>query len=200
MVRTYCATIAEVKVTAHGGGGVKDKEGGEAKKKKGFNSKAPHRAGSVKLEGNCEGLKGAIYDCSDTKLADIFIMTLKKDLSNYVGQTMKCGGDMRSGAVITLQKPVIALPKLAVDADTGDRELVKDAVKLVGKRQNYLKENFKTLYAIRGDSTPTSFSRKLRLLRTSNQFGARVRVLLFSRLSRASRMIFNARSTRGSLF
>jgi hypothetical protein len=108
------ATMSEVKVKAEGGNGGKDREAGEVKKK-GYNFKGPQRA---KFEGKCEGIKGAIYNCSDVKQADIFIKTTK-DLSNYVGQTMKFGGDMRI-AVITLKKPEFPLPKLAAGADEGD--------------------------------------------------------------------------------
>jgi hypothetical protein len=134
--------MSEVKVKAEGGDGGKDREVGEAKKK-GYNFKGPQRA---KFEGKCEALKGAIYDCSDMKQADIFIKTTK-DLSNYVGQTMKFGGDMRI-AVIKLKKPEFPLPKLAVGADEGDRELWKDEIKSVGKRRTFLEENIKTLYTI----------------------------------------------------
>ena len=135
--------MSDVKVKAEGGDGGKDREVGETKKK-GFNFKAPPQR--AKFEGKCEGLKGAIYDCSDTKQADIFIKTTK-DLSNYCGQTMKFGGNMRI-AVVTLKKPVFPLPKLPEGADEGDRELKKDDIKSVGKRRTFLEENIKTLYAI----------------------------------------------------
>ena len=105
--------MSEVKVKAEGGKGGNDREVGETKKK-GFNFKGPQR---TKCEGQCEALKGAIYDCSDVKQADIFIKT-SKDLSNYVGQTMKFGGDMRI-AIVTLKKPVFPLPKLPEGANEG---------------------------------------------------------------------------------
>ena len=99
--------MSEVKVKAEGGDGGKDREVGKAQKK-GYNFKGPQRA---KFEGKREAFEGAIYDCSDVKQADIFVMTTK-DLSNYVvGQTMRFGGDMRI-AVVTLKKPVFPLPKL----------------------------------------------------------------------------------------
>ena len=139
--------MAEVKVKAEGGDGKsKDKEGID-NKKKGFNFKGVYRAGPTKFEGKCEGLKGSIYDCSDTKQADIYVKSTK-DLSNYVGQTLKFGGDI-SIAVQTLQKPKFALPaNLAADALDAEKELWKDAIKQVGKRLNYLDENIKTVYAI----------------------------------------------------
>ena len=72
--------MSEVKVKAEGGDGGKDRGVGETKKK-GFNFKVPPPQ-RAKFEGKCEGLKGAIYDCSNTTQADIFIKTTK-DLSNY---------------------------------------------------------------------------------------------------------------------
>jgi hypothetical protein len=142
------ATMSEVKVEAEGGDGKsKDKEGTEGKKK-GFSfNKGAYRVGPTKFEGKCDGLKDSIYDCSDTKQADIYIKTTK-NLSNYVGQTLKFGGDI-SIAVQTLQKPKFTLPpKLADGALDAEKELWKDAVKQVGKKLNYLDENIKTVYAI----------------------------------------------------
>ena len=146
--KVSAATMSEVKVKAEGGDGKsKDKEGID-NKKKGFNfNKGVYRAGPTKFEGKCEGMKGSIYDCSDTKQADIYVKTTK-DLSNYVGQTLKFGGDI-SIAIQTLQKPKFALPaNLVADALDAEKELWKDAVKQVGKRLNYLDENIKTVYAI----------------------------------------------------
>ena len=48
-----------------------------------------------KFEGDCEGMKGKIFDCSDAKQADQFVQTCKA-LSIYVGSTFKNGGDMRT--------------------------------------------------------------------------------------------------------
>jgi Reverse transcriptase (RNA-dependent DNA polymerase) len=140
--------MAEVKVKAEGRGDGKSKdiEGGE-NKRKGFNFKGAYRAGSTKFEGKCEGMKGSIYDCSDTKQADIYVKTTK-DLANYVGQTLKFGGDIMT-AVETLQKPTFTLPpNLAADALDAEKELWKDAVKQIGKRLSQLDDNIMTVYAI----------------------------------------------------
>ena len=101
--------MTEVKVKMEAGGGaVKDKDSGDAKKK-GYNfSKGPNRvASTTKFEGKCEDLRGAIYDCSDAKQADIFVKTTK-DIAAYAGRTMKFGGDMRI-AIETLEAPVFAM-------------------------------------------------------------------------------------------
>jgi hypothetical protein len=48
-------------------------------------NKGAYRAVATKFEEKCDGLKGSIYDCSDTKQADIYIKTTM-DLSDYFGQ------------------------------------------------------------------------------------------------------------------
>jgi hypothetical protein len=94
------------------------------------------------FEGKCEGLlRGAIYDCSDAKEADVFVKTTK-DIAAYAGCTMKFGGDMRN-AIKTLEPPVFAIPdNMAVT------ELWEDSVKQLRKRISYLDENIRTLYAL----------------------------------------------------
>ncbi|KAI2495308.1 hypothetical protein MHU86_19207 [Fragilaria crotonensis] len=49
--------------------GQKDKEEGEAKKR-GYNFNKGHRVASKKFEGKCDELNGAIFDCSESKMAD----------------------------------------------------------------------------------------------------------------------------------
>jgi uncharacterized membrane protein YcgQ (UPF0703/DUF1980 family) len=39
-----------------------------------------------KFEGKCKELKGFIFDCSDSKQADIFVKTTK-EIAGYVGRT-----------------------------------------------------------------------------------------------------------------
>ena len=41
-----------------------------------------------KFEGKCDGLKGHIYDCSDTRQSDQFTRTTK-EIAEYVGRTYK---------------------------------------------------------------------------------------------------------------
>ena len=42
----------------------------------------------LKFEGKCAELKGCIYDCTDSKQADVFTKTTK-EIANYVGTTYK---------------------------------------------------------------------------------------------------------------
>ncbi|KAI2498799.1 hypothetical protein MHU86_15702 [Fragilaria crotonensis] len=87
--------------------GQKDKEEGEAKKR-GYNFNKGHRVASKKFEGKCDELNGAIFDCSESKMADTFVRT-KKELSAYCGRTFKHGGDIRL-AIDTLEAPTFFLP------------------------------------------------------------------------------------------
>jgi hypothetical protein len=82
--------------------GQKDKEEGEAKKK-GYNFNMGHRVASKKFEGKYEELNGAIFDCSESQMADTFVKT-KKELSAYCGRTFKYGGDIWL-AIDTLETP-----------------------------------------------------------------------------------------------
>ena len=61
-----------------------------------------------KFEGKCDGLRGHIYDCLDTRQSDQFTKTTK-EIAEYVGRTYKDGGDVRI-AVENLERPVFAEP------------------------------------------------------------------------------------------
>jgi hypothetical protein len=142
--------MAEVKVKLEAGGaGVPrdSKESGDGKKKGYHFAKGQGRVAATKFEGKCEDLKGAIYDCSDAKQADVFVKTTK-DIAAYAGRTMKFGGDMRI-AIETLEPPIFAIPDdPPADANMATTELWKDSVKQLGKRISYLDENTRTLYAL----------------------------------------------------
>ena len=47
-----------------------------------------------KFEGKCDELKGFIYDCSDSRQADMYVKTTK-EIAEYVGCTYKFGSDAR---------------------------------------------------------------------------------------------------------
>ena len=78
--------------------------------------KGRHRGGGFrkvpprqpKFEGKCEDLKGHIYDCSDSKQADIYTRTTK-EVAEYVGKTYKYGNDVRL-AIESLSPPAIQEP------------------------------------------------------------------------------------------
>ncbi|KAI2501035.1 Reverse transcriptase (RNA-dependent DNA polymerase) [Fragilaria crotonensis] len=101
--------------------GQKDKEEGEAKKR-GYNFNKGHRVASKKFEGKCDELNGAIFDCSESKMADTFVRT-KKELSAYCDD-------------------------LPPTATAGQQKLWGDAVTMVGKQMAGFNENVKKLYAL----------------------------------------------------
>jgi len=76
---------AKVKTECNNDAGQKDKEEGEVKKKY-YNFNNGSRVASKKVEGKCEELNGAIFDCSESIMADTFVKT-KKELSAYCGRT-----------------------------------------------------------------------------------------------------------------
>jgi hypothetical protein len=47
-----------------------------------------------KFAGNCDGLSGFIYDCSDGKQSDRFNI-VTKEIAEYVGREYPFGGDIR---------------------------------------------------------------------------------------------------------
>jgi hypothetical protein len=83
--------MAEVKAKLESGGaGVPrdSKESGDGKRKGYHFAKGQGRVATTKFEGKCEDLKGAIYDCSDARQADVFVKTTK-EIATYAGRTMK---------------------------------------------------------------------------------------------------------------
>ncbi len=62
----------------------------------------------LKFEGKCTELKGCIYDCTDSKQADVFTKTTK-EIANYVGTNYKYGNDIKL-AISTLKVPTFTEP------------------------------------------------------------------------------------------
>ena len=71
----------------------------------GFKKPAIHQ---TKFEGKCDELKGHIYDCSDSRQADMYAKTMK-EIAEYVGHTYKYGSDA-SLAIKNLQPQAIPMP------------------------------------------------------------------------------------------
>jgi hypothetical protein len=94
--------VAKVKTERNNDAGQKDKEEGEVKKKY-YNFYKGSRVAPKKVEGKCEELNGAIFDCSESVMADTFVKT-EKELSAYCGRTFKYGGDIWL-AIDTLETP-----------------------------------------------------------------------------------------------
>ena len=63
---------------------------------------------TTKFKGNCEELKGNIFDCSDSNQADQYVQTLKV-VGEYCGANYKFGGDIRA-SIINETKTTITQP------------------------------------------------------------------------------------------
>jgi hypothetical protein len=61
-----------------------------------------------RFQGKCDDLKGYIYDCSDSRQADVYTKTTK-EIGEYVGRTYRHGSDARR-AVHTLAMPIMIVP------------------------------------------------------------------------------------------
>ena len=82
----------------------------------GNNSRAPF-AIKAKFEGDCDDLKGHIYDCNDSKKVNLLIKTNKK-LSEYVGKKFKdFPGDMQA-LVRNLEMPSFFMPDDPAETET----------------------------------------------------------------------------------
>jgi hypothetical protein len=125
---------------------------GEESTKKGPGFRSWHGSHTLKkliikqprIEGKCVDLKGFIYDCSDSKQADIFTKTTK-EVAEYVGRTYKYGCDARL-AIENLEEPTLTLPNDPSDTTTKTETRIweKEVDKYVSKK-SYLKENLNTL-------------------------------------------------------
>ena len=85
-----------------------DKPSGGTHPKKENTSNFKKAAVRKKFEGGFDELKGNIYDCSDSKQADIFIKTTKV-IAEYVGRTYKYGGDIMQ-AIEKFEVPAFEQP------------------------------------------------------------------------------------------
>ena len=101
----------------------------------------------AKFEGKCAELKGCIYDCTDSKQADVFTKTTK-EIANYVGTTYKYGNDVKL-AVSTLRTPSFTEPSDPPEgASKSKLKIWETKISDYCKRESYLEENLKTLYSL----------------------------------------------------
>ena len=97
-----------------------------------------------KFEGRCEQLKGHVFDCSDARQSDMYTKTIK-EIAEYVGRTYKYSGDIRL-AVENLELPDTTEPDdPPANATRTQVRIWEKQVDEYVKRDNYLKENIKTL-------------------------------------------------------
>lgn len=130
--------------------------GGVDKKdvKKPFN-RFQNKAGNLtpkpaKFEGDCDDLKGYIFEYTGPDKADVFAKTCKK-LQEYVGKTwFKNHGSDIHVLVKTLQMPVIPQPD-EIDEDNATstaKAIWKKKIDIFVAREEALEENNRALYAL----------------------------------------------------
>jgi hypothetical protein len=100
-----------------------------------------------KFEGNCEELKGHVFDCSNSRQADMF-SKITKAIAGHVGKTYRYGNDVRL-AVQNLTPMVMDVPKdLANTATNAQKRIWEKKINEFVKRELYFEENMQTLYSL----------------------------------------------------
>jgi hypothetical protein len=99
----------------------------------------------AKFEGQCEDLKGHIYDCSDYRQADIFVRTTE-EIITYVGRTYKYGDDVKR-ALTEMKIPTISYPEdPGSDASRTELKIWEKRMDECMKREAHLENNLKSAY------------------------------------------------------
>ena len=128
-------------------------EGGN-KAKRNFGHRATSTGGTAiprqpKFEGfsDAPDLKGHIYDCSDSRQADLYIRTTSA-IAEHVGRKYRYGGDVRL-AIMTLELPTMALPPdLEPTASQAQKRIWEKKVDDMARRETWLDENLSSLYSL----------------------------------------------------
>ena len=102
-------------------------------------------AKSTKFQGKCDDLKGHIFDCSDSKQADMFVAT-KKEIAEYVGREYTFGGDARL-AVEELEKPTLTKPSdPPANASKTDEKIWEKEIDNYVKKKCYIQQQTHKAY------------------------------------------------------
>jgi hypothetical protein len=100
-----------------------------------------------RFDGRCPRLADHIYDCTNTRQADIYAKTTR-EVAEYVGRTYKYGTDVKI-AVETLKLPTLKLPADPVTgANASEKRVWEKRIDEYVKRKITLEENMKTLYTL----------------------------------------------------
>ena len=87
------------------------------------NSINQYRSKQNKFEYQIDALMGQIYDCTDSRQADLYTSTIK-EIAGYVATALKNGNDVKS-AIENLKVPVMVLP----NDDIGKKGLTRSVRK-----------------------------------------------------------------------
>jgi len=106
-----------------------------------------------KFTGNHDKLQGCIFDCSDSRQADMFVTTLKQ-ISEHVGSEYKHGGDIRSSLLNEVKAtipipaaPVIVDPNALTPVEVVANMIFKGRVDAYIKRDAILDDNIQKAYS-----------------------------------------------------
>jgi hypothetical protein len=99
------------------------------------------------FEGECEDLKGQIYDCADIRQGNQYSRTTK-EISEYVGRTFKSGMDTKL-SIEKLQLVVIPMPSNPpLESTRINIRIWEKRIDDYVKRETSCKENIKTTYSL----------------------------------------------------
>ena len=101
-----------------------------------------------KFSGDCDDLKGYVYDCSTYKQTEQFVETTDK-IMTHVGSTYKNGGDIRR-VVDKLEVPIFPRPNdIDLDAVTATEKAIWDGeIKAYLRRMETLQQNMGNLFSL----------------------------------------------------
>jgi hypothetical protein len=133
--------------------------------------KAPTVPRQPKFEGKCDDLKGQIYDCSDSRQADVYVKTTK-EMAEHVGRTFKYGMDARL-SIESLKLHALAIPSdPSTTATATEKRIWEKEVDEYVKRRVHLDENMKTVYSLAWGQCTDILRAKLEALTIYNQLSA----------------------------
>jgi hypothetical protein len=128
------------------------KDGGQSgddkkdKKRHGFTSNKSYA--KVNFEGDCDDLKGFIYDCSDLRQTDMFMKTNKK-VAEYVDKKYKDYTCDMQALVKNLEMPKFVLPiDPPASASETEKRIWEKKCDSYAKREETLEQNLQQLFAI----------------------------------------------------
>jgi hypothetical protein len=101
----------------------------------------------TKFTGRCEELNGNIYDCTDSRQANLYSKTTK-DIAEYIGRTYRYGMDTRL-AIENLQYIACEVPEDPDDNATKTQiRIWEKKIDDYVKKETITKENLKTAYSL----------------------------------------------------
>jgi len=101
----------------------------------------------TKFEGRIDSLKGYIYDCADSRQADLYVKTTR-EIAGYVATALRNGNYVKT-TIETLEVPKMKLPNdLPANASAAQKRHWEKRIDEISKKEMVLEENMKTLFSI----------------------------------------------------